>query len=98
MSRSLGVSLTPQPHLVHDGIQTLHQYPSIRHLLSNSPTLSSLSFPTITQLVAYDTGFAALSSTHQVYTWGDERYTPCLGREPTDDRYVHPPQCNKTTP
>lgn len=42
--------------------------------------------PGITQLVAYATGFAALTATGEVWTWGDERYAACLGREPTDER------------
>ncbi|KAF3765840.1 RCC1/BLIP-II, partial [Cryphonectria parasitica EP155] len=33
------------------------------------------------QVVAYDAGFAALTSTGSVYTWGDERYMPCLARD-----------------
>lgn len=37
--------------------------------------------PRCRQVVAYDTGFAALTSTGDVYTWGDERYGACLGRE-----------------
>ncbi|KAK4155085.1 E3 ubiquitin-protein ligase HERC2 [Chaetomidium leptoderma] len=79
---------------IHDGKQTLKQYPSIRNLLSNDNTTPSHTFPNlpdITQLVAYDTGFAALSATGQVRTWGDERYTACLGREPTDDSPAQTP-------
>ncbi|KAI0885309.1 RCC1/BLIP-II [Annulohypoxylon maeteangense] len=34
----------------------------------------------IIQLVAYETGFAALSQDGRVWTWGDERYGDCLGR------------------
>lgn len=37
--------------------------------------------PDIIQLVAYSTGFAALSAQGQVWTWGDERYVACLGRD-----------------
>lgn len=40
----------------------------------------------IVQLVAYETGFAALSARGDVTTWGDERYCACLGREPTHAR------------
>ncbi|KAK0639347.1 regulator of chromosome condensation 1/beta-lactamase-inhibitor protein II [Cercophora newfieldiana] len=40
---------------------------------------------TVTQLISYTTGFAALSTfpdgSTQVYTWGDERYAACLGRD-----------------
>jgi alpha-tubulin suppressor-like RCC1 family protein len=72
---------------VHDGNKTLEQYASIRSLLSDgSPSHTFSISPKIAQLVAYETGFAALSSTGQVWTWGDERYTACLGREPTQDR------------
>ncbi|KAI1136685.1 RCC1/BLIP-II [Hypoxylon sp. FL0543] len=38
----------------------------------------------IAQLVAYETGFVALSSDGHVWTWGDERYSACLGRPVTD--------------
>ncbi|KAL2021536.1 hypothetical protein VTK56DRAFT_7035 [Thermocarpiscus australiensis] len=77
--------------VVHDDIQTIHQYASIRSLLSDSPTRSFPNFPGITQLVAYETGFAALSSTGQVWTWGDERYAACLGRDPTDESPAETP-------
>lgn len=40
----------------------------------------------IIQLVAYETGFAVLSARGDVLTWGDERYSACLGREVTDAR------------
>ncbi|KAK4214449.1 regulator of chromosome condensation 1/beta-lactamase-inhibitor protein II [Rhypophila decipiens] len=46
----------------------------------------SFTFPDpIIQLIAYETGFVALSSKGTVYTWGDERYSACLGRQVTDD-------------
>lgn len=41
----------------------------------------------MTQVVAYDTGFAALTAGGQVWTSGDERYAACLGREVSDERY-----------
>lgn len=41
--------------------------------------------PRCTQVVANDTGFAALTPTGDVYTWGDERYGACLGREISDE-------------
>ncbi|KAK0705361.1 regulator of chromosome condensation 1/beta-lactamase-inhibitor protein II, partial [Lasiosphaeris hirsuta] len=47
------------------------------------PSRTFPNFPNIAQLVSFDTGFAALSTTGTVYTWGDERYPACLGREPT---------------
>ncbi|KAI0426632.1 regulator of chromosome condensation 1/beta-lactamase-inhibitor protein II [Xylaria sp. FL1042] len=37
----------------------------------------------IIQLVAYETGFVALSQDGKVWTWGDERYSATLGREMT---------------
>ncbi|KAI0542046.1 regulator of chromosome condensation 1/beta-lactamase-inhibitor protein II [Xylaria digitata] len=37
----------------------------------------------IVQLVAYETGFVALSRDGKVWTWGDERYSATLGRETT---------------
>ena len=40
----------------------------------------------ISQIEANQTGFTALTSTGQVYTWGDERYGECLGREITKEK------------
>lgn len=37
------------------------------------------------QLVAWETGFLALTEEGQVYTWGDDRYSECLGRDCTLD-------------
>lgn len=47
--------------------------------------VSFTGFPDIVQLLAYSIGFAALSSRGEVYTWGDERYAGCLGREVSDE-------------
>lgn len=59
----------------------------MRNLLAkDKPSNTFSGFRDLTQLVAYETGFAALTSTGQVWTWGDERYTACLGRESSDDR------------
>ncbi|KAI1447398.1 RCC1/BLIP-II [Annulohypoxylon stygium] len=38
----------------------------------------------LVQLIAYETGFVALSQDGRVWTWGDERYSDCLGRLVTD--------------
>ncbi|KAH6656777.1 regulator of chromosome condensation 1/beta-lactamase-inhibitor protein II [Truncatella angustata] len=38
----------------------------------------------LAQIVAYETGFAALNAKGEVYTWGDSRYPACLGRD-TDE-------------
>ncbi|KAK1754598.1 E3 ubiquitin-protein ligase HERC2 [Echria macrotheca] len=46
--------------------------------------------PPIRQLVAYDTGFAALSPSGNVWTWGDERYGGCLGRDLSQSRAETP--------
>ncbi|CAK7220985.1 hypothetical protein SEUCBS140593_004419 [Sporothrix eucalyptigena] len=35
----------------------------------------------VVQVVAYDVGFAALSTGGQVWTWGDARFPECLGRD-----------------
>lgn len=40
--------------------------------------------PPCKQLVAYETGFMALTAGRQVFTWGDERYGACLGRDPSE--------------
>ncbi|KAI5928035.1 RCC1/BLIP-II [Camillea tinctor] len=37
----------------------------------------------IVQLVAYETGFIALAEDGCVWSWGDERYAACMGREIT---------------
>ncbi|KAL2160870.1 hypothetical protein VTH06DRAFT_1067 [Thermothelomyces fergusii] len=72
--------------VVHDGVDTLLQYASLRSLLArDAPSHAFSGFRDVTQLVAYETGFAALTSTGRVWTWGDERYPACLGREPSDD-------------
>lgn len=42
----------------------------------------------VSQFVAYAAGFAALTASGEVLTWGDERYAACLGREVTDTRCV----------
>lgn len=99
---SHNVTNTPPPYPVYNkATKTITQYPSIQHLLLENDHASSSSWsftlqpdgdasqpPEITQLVSYETGFAALSSTGQVFTWGDERYSTCLGRETTDETYV----------
>lgn len=57
-----------------------HQFSSVCDLLNGAAGQHCPELPTCTQIVAYDTGFAALTSTGSVYTWGDERYGACLGR------------------
>ncbi|KAK4252024.1 E3 ubiquitin-protein ligase HERC2 [Corynascus novoguineensis] len=71
---------------VHDGIETLQEYPSLRSLVAGDmPSRTFPKFRDLTQLVAFETGFAALTSTGKVWTWGDERYAACLGREVSDE-------------
>jgi alpha-tubulin suppressor-like RCC1 family protein len=41
---------------------------------------------TVTQIVANRTTFTALTSTGNVYTWGDEMYKELLGREVSSSR------------
>ncbi|KAK4166158.1 E3 ubiquitin-protein ligase HERC2 [Cladorrhinum sp. PSN259] len=65
---------------------TLHQHQSLTSFLlnENPPTSVPLNLSpntSISQLISYETGFAALTSTAEVYTWGDERYSSCLGRD-----------------
>lgn len=66
---------------VYDGDQTIDQYQSIREFEKGNPCQSFRGLCGITQVVAYETGFGALSKAGQVWTWGDERYGACLGRE-----------------
>lgn len=72
---------------VTDQAGAIHQYPSLHDLVSGTlhhhQTFSDL--PPSSQLVAYATGFATLTTTGAVYTWGDERYGACLGREMSAD-------------
>ncbi|ROW12878.1 hypothetical protein VPNG_04660 [Cytospora leucostoma] len=50
--------------------------------ITTNDTATSTSLPKFKQLVSYSTGFAALTlPIGDVYTWGDERYGACLGRD-----------------
>ncbi|KAI1471064.1 RCC1/BLIP-II [Daldinia caldariorum] len=63
----------------YDGHGTIRQY-------SSTGTREQQSFSglgNIAQLAAYETGFVALSHGGHVWTWGDERYSACLGRPVT---------------
>ncbi|KAI0407084.1 regulator of chromosome condensation 1/beta-lactamase-inhibitor protein II [Xylaria palmicola] len=60
----------------------------IQHAPSTSPCAAEVKgrqtftgMHDIIQLVAYETGFVALSGDGKVWTWGDERYASTLGRE-----------------
>ena len=75
---------------VYDGDQTIDQYQSLAQLEKGSPCQSFRGLHGIIQVVAYETGFGALSRDGQVWTWGDERYEACLGRE-TGQSPAHEP-------
>ncbi|KAK6845087.1 hypothetical protein PG995_015197 [Apiospora arundinis] len=68
---------------VYDG-DAVSQYQSVLHFRKGEAQRIFPSLCDVSQLVAYETGFAALSSTGQVWTWGDERYEACLSREVSD--------------
>ncbi|KAL2117136.1 hypothetical protein VTJ04DRAFT_9304 [Mycothermus thermophilus] len=84
-----------------DSKPILKQYPSLPSLLANPsapsdtfplPSDPSSTVPTQLQLVSYATGFAVLDkSTGHVWTWGDERYVSCLGRDVTEESPAHHP-------
>ena len=80
----LPLALTFASVLDKDGL--LHHSPSLNALLNKHDHESFALKEELTQLVAYDTGFVALSSNGQVWTWGDERYVSCLGRETSEER------------
>lgn len=61
------------------------QFSSVRDIKSGTRRQPFPELPTCTQVVAYDTGFAVLTAAGSVYTWGDERYGACLGRDVSDD-------------
>ncbi|KAJ8062529.1 hypothetical protein OCU04_009057 [Sclerotinia nivalis] len=59
----------------------LIQYPSLTSYLTRSNPNFVLPLPHITQLVSNTTTFSALTQEGNIYTWGDERYPCCVGRE-----------------
>ncbi|KAI2784116.1 RCC1/BLIP-II [Daldinia loculata] len=63
----------------YDGHDTIYQYSSI----GTRERQEFSGMGKIIQLVAYETGFVALSDDGHVWTWGDERYSACLGRPVT---------------
>ncbi|KAI2471769.1 RCC1/BLIP-II [Annulohypoxylon bovei var. microspora] len=63
----------------YNGHDTINQYHS-QHAESEREQQSFSGMERIIQLVAYETGFVALSQDGRVWTWGDERYSACLGR------------------
>ncbi|KAI8965037.1 RCC1/BLIP-II [Daldinia sp. FL1419] len=65
----------------YDGRDTIYQYSSTPTGTPEQQNFSGMG--NIIQLVAYETGFVALSHDGHVWTWGDERYGACLGRQVT---------------
>ncbi|KAH8677367.1 regulator of chromosome condensation 1/beta-lactamase-inhibitor protein II [Xylariales sp. PMI_506] len=77
--------------VVYDGIQTIRQYRSLSGYRAEAINHCFSGLPNIIQIVSYETGFAALSAEGQVWTWGDERYGACLGRDaPTNSSTMRP--------
>lgn len=74
-----------RPQAIIDTSGAICQFTSVRDIQSGTPSPSFPELPTFTQVVAYETGFAALTTAGSVYTWGDERYGACLGRHVSDD-------------
>ncbi|KAI1266147.1 regulator of chromosome condensation 1/beta-lactamase-inhibitor protein II [Xylariaceae sp. FL1019] len=66
---------------IYDGDQTITQYASTSAFTTSEAQHTFTDLKEIIQLVSYETGYAALSKDGQVFTWGDERYASCLGRE-----------------
>ncbi|KAI1293354.1 regulator of chromosome condensation 1/beta-lactamase-inhibitor protein II [Xylaria venustula] len=67
---------------VYDGDGGITQYATqVGSIETQKESFSGMS--DIMQLVAYETGFVALSRDGKVWTWGDERYSATLGREVT---------------
>lgn len=73
-------------YIEYDGRDTIYQYSS-RHVVQAQEKEAFSEMGHIVQLVAYETGFVALSHDGRVWTWGDERYSACLGRQVTHSRY-----------
>lgn len=66
---------------VLDPAGSLRRYQSLNEFLSQDQCQNFPQLSPCQQIVAYETGFAALTRTGDVYTLGDERYSACLGRE-----------------
>ncbi|EFW98926.1 hypothetical protein CMQ_4778 [Grosmannia clavigera kw1407] len=83
--------------VVYDGAGSIYQYSSVAdYYRRNESELQRTVFKRpsdIIQTVAYDTGFAALTSTGQVWTWGDGRFPECLCRSVTEESPADRPGC-----
>ncbi|CAK7275212.1 hypothetical protein SEPCBS57363_006565 [Sporothrix epigloea] len=59
---------------------TLRQYQTMKDLVEEGEFSCFPDFPGVVQVVAYNVGFAVLTTNGAVWTWGDSRYPECLGR------------------
>lgn len=80
-----------RPQAVIDPSGAVRQFSSLDKVLSGAPGQAFSDLQSCSQVAAYATGFAALTSAGSVYTWGDERYEACLGRELTGDEQADKP-------
>ncbi|KAI1506511.1 RCC1/BLIP-II [Biscogniauxia marginata] len=67
----------------YDGIGIIRQHDSLNSFAQADEPRRFSETGQIAQLVAYETGFVALTKDGRVWSWGDERYAACLGREIT---------------
>jgi hypothetical protein len=65
--------------------QKVSQYASYQAAQNRSNGTAHPEVQTALQVVSYETGFAALTSDGNVWTWGDPRYPDCLGRTTTSE-------------
>ncbi|KAI1117454.1 regulator of chromosome condensation 1/beta-lactamase-inhibitor protein II [Nemania sp. NC0429] len=68
---------------VYDGHGAIVQYASQLRPTEARASQTFSGMRDIVQLVAFETGFVALSRDGKVWTWGDERYAATLGRDIT---------------
>lgn len=67
---------------------SVSQYADEKHYLDGKVSRTIEGLGDIIQIVAYATGFAALSAEGEVVTWGSEQCLACLGRLVEDSWYV----------
>lgn len=79
--------------------EIIESWASLRHLRTDGREHCSLHYPqresggtssAICQIAAWDTGFVMMDTDRRVYTMGDPRYHPCLGRFFEDSRSIQP--------
>ncbi|KAI0861392.1 regulator of chromosome condensation 1/beta-lactamase-inhibitor protein II [Xylaria cubensis] len=68
---------------IYNGHDAIAQYAALPQSAGTESSQTFSGMHDIIQLVAYETGFVALSRDGKVWTWGDERYSATLGREIT---------------